>query len=121
MFQARIIASSLSILITAYLFIFYNVSIAYQEVEYYSTPMHALILRLLCIAQLIMSIRYAKLWYKSLVKKKDPEESSEEGGSNINRYLQIGMFLVVSILGTCYQPYLFTIHILDLFSMKGEL
>lgn len=105
----KLITSLLSILIVAYLTFGYTVFVEYQTMDLWAPPVHRFFLRLLCVVQMCLSFYYGYLWLKSQV--------SLENLYTNTRFLQVVMFILVSVLGTFYEPYLFSIHILDIFSM----
>lgn len=102
-------ASLLSVAIMIYMSTMYTVFVEYQEFDLSSSRFKAVVLRLLCFIQLGFSCYYAYLWYQSQVNRQNLHKNPQ--------FMQLAVFILVSVLGTFYQPYLFSLHILDLFSM----
>lgn len=105
----KLYASILSIIIMIYMSITYSVYVEYQEFDVVATPFKAMVLRLLCLVQLALSFNYGYLWWKSQTSHKELYKNGQA--------IQIAVFILVSVLGTLWKPYILSIHILDLFSM----
>lgn len=110
--QVKYIASALSIIIIVYMSITHSVYVEYQEFSLEASPLKTVVLRLLCLMQLGFSGYYGYLWYKSQVDITKLKDNGQFGQA-----IQIGVFILVSILGTVWRPSLLSLHILDLFSM----
>lgn len=110
--QVKYIASALSIIIIVYMSITHSVYVEYQEFSLEASSLKTVVLRLLCLMQLGCSGYYGYLWYKSQVDITKLKDNGQFGQA-----IQIGVFILVSILGTVWRPSLLSLHILDLFSM----
>lgn len=107
--RVKLTASILSIIIMVYLSTVYSVYVEYQEFELVAAPIKAAVLHLLCLVQLGFSCWYGYLWWKCQV--------SHENLYGNGQFIQIAVFILVSVLGTVWWPSLLSLHILDLFSM----
>lgn len=110
--QVKYIASGLSVIIILYMSITHSVYVEYQEFSLEASSLKTVVLRLLCLMQLGSSGYYGYLWYKSQVDITKLKDNGQFGQA-----IQIGVFILVSILGTVWRPSLLSLHILDLFSM----
>ena len=106
----KYISCFLSILITIILMLRYTVLIEFQTTTFYTDSTSVwLVVKMLCFLQMGYTVYHGYLWRKARVSVtplyKDPQA------------IQIMVVIFVSILGTFYEPYLFTIHFLEIFSM----
>lgn len=72
------VASTLSVIICVFITLFYQVSVEYQEAEYYSNFAYSTALLLLSFIQLVFSILYVFYWYQ-LKLWYNPDTINREG------------------------------------------
>lgn len=106
------------------LMINYNIVIEYQEADFYLDGfLIKAIVKILCFAHLGISVYYFYLWKKARggQQKKtdgsDDEEKTLEPFYKDQAFIQQAIFFFFSVLGTFYEPYLFTLQLLDIFIM----